>query len=195
MGIIALVLIIGIGLFLANRNAASPAAQNPQDSGTPAQTPAAASGTKQYSDAFGFTVTYPESYVVSTDGTGIVTFNVSGPVAPITIVKTNNSAPDPSGKWGPYTISYANNGYVVTQQNEQDGSMASKSITPIAYTTSGLPIFNGGIPSHGFGKYDYVVALSHTKFLTVSGPDTVGSAAYSASADPTFAIAKSVALR
>ena len=113
---------------------------------------------------------------------------------PTTIAKATGSADDSTGKWGTYIVSYGDSGWVVEQQNDQDGSLHSDPITPMGYTTSGLPIFGGGIESHGFGMYDYIVALSHTKFLIISGPESSDdSAMYNVTNDPTLLIAQSVA--
>ncbi len=208
LGIIALVLIVGIGLFLAKRNVSAPVADTtvPTADSTPTVTPPTSpstpgstvpAGMHQYSDtSFGFAVDYPESDTVTSSGSGMASIAVAGSAAPITLVGTANTALDANGKWGPYTISYVNGGYIVQQESEETGSMTSKPIAPIAYTASGLPIFNGNVPNHGWGTYDYIVALSTTKFLKVSGPDTLNnSVSYDASADPTFAIAKTVTVQ
>ena len=211
LGIIVIVLIAIACVFFSRQGTAAPVATDgssstmpsDQGTGTPADTDTAPpvttapaqtipAGMKQYSDSsFGFSFMYPQALAVSTDASGNVT--LTGTAGTTTVVKTTNTAPDSTGKWGPYTISYSGTGFVAQQQSDEDGSMHSVSVTPIATTASGLPIFNGGIPEHGFGKYDYIVALSHTKFLTISGPDMTGSAAgYSAATDPTLAVAMSV---
>jgi hypothetical protein len=221
LGIIVLVLIIAGGYFLMHRTVVTPvgsgvptadtvpanpaqgtgngnpAANANQNNGNPSTTPPIVS-TKEYRDtAFGFVVKYSDTYSVSVNGAGAIVLTAPQSTNPITLIKTTNTAPDANGKWGPYTISYGNTGFMVQQQNEQDGTTISKPITPIAYTTSELPIFNGGTPSHGWGTYSYIVALSHTKFVKVSGPDMIGdgSGSYASETDPTFAVAKAIALQ
>ena len=211
LGIIALALVVIIVLFAVHENAAAPTAPvlttptgsagattDPQQvsqttTSTTTTTPVVAAGMKPYTDAsFGFALAYPQADTATATSTG-TSIAIPGSEEAITVVKTTNTAPDPSGKWGPYTISYSGTGYVVQEESEETGSMTSTPISPIAYTASGLPIFNGTIPSHGYGKYDYIVALSHTKFLTISGPDTMGtSSTYNAATDPTLAVAESV---
>lgn len=152
------------------------------------------SNTKTYSDSsFGYSITYPENFTVSTDSSGVITLrNPSVTTNPTTITKLTGSAPNGSGKFGSYTISY-NNGWVVQQQDEQSGDMVTNQITPIAYTNSGLPIF-GSNTGHGFGMYGYVVALSHTKFLKIYGSEDSNFSAgqYDLKNDSIFALIKTI---
>lgn len=203
LGVIAAALIVIIALFFFNKNPAQPVAENAgttttttgtQTPAVPTQPTAPAPTSKPYTDAaFGFSFTYPAADTATVDAAGNVSVAIPGSEQAITVLKTLDTAPDSNGKWGPYIVSYMNGSYVAQQQNEQTGAMQSKPITPIAYTTSGLPIFNGGMPEHGFGKYDYIVALSTTKFLTISGPDMSGqNPPYDPATDPTLGIAKAV---
>lgn len=150
-------------------------------------------GLKTYTNTnFGFSLNHPQSFVVSTDNTGKVSLNMPGATTnPTTVTTFTGSAPNGSGKFGSYTISYANNGWVVEQQNEQSGALYTAAINPIGYTTSGLPIFGSNM-THGFGMYSYVVALSHTTFVKITGDE--GPYPHNLSTDPTFIITQSVSL-
>ncbi len=150
--------------------------------------------TKVYTDAkFGYTATYPQTRIQSIDKTGKVSLSIpNSNIQPITIVKATDSADTSTGKWGKNVLSYGKIGWVTQVQNEQDGSLYSVATTPFAFTTSGLPIFNGGT-HHGFGLSVYVVALSHTKFLIISGGEGLTSTTgYDYSTDPTLQIAMTV---
>ncbi len=213
LGVIALALIIIIILFFVRKNIVVTSVENTTPVNTPSttipsgqqgntgsttstpQNPTIPAGMHQYADsAFGFSVTYPQSLNISTDSAGKITLSVPGATTnPTTITKVTGPASNGSGKFGSYTISYANNGWVVEQQNERDGGVYSSPINPIGYTTSGLPIFGSNM-SHGFGMYSYIVALSHTKFLRIYGieSDYIPNGQYNLNTDPTFLIAKSV---
>lgn len=152
------------------------------------------STTKTYSDdIFGFSVTYPQSYLVSTDDVGKVNIKISGTNQnPITIKKANNYADDSNGKFGKFILSYGDSGWIVQRDDVRDGSLYTQSITPFTYTNSGLPVFSGGIRSHGWGTFDYIIALSKTKFLIISGPENLGEGVYNVDSDPTLPIVKSI---
>jgi hypothetical protein len=147
---------------------------------------------KVYTDkAFGFTITYPKTQTTSVDKNGTVTFYTLGSgLPPVTAAKATNSADTSTGKWGKNVLSYSNSGWVTQMQNEQDGSLYTAATVPFAFTAAGLPIFNGGT-HHGFGSFTYVVALSHTKFVIVTGPEGVTTpTGYDYTTDPTLLIAK-----
>ena len=102
------------------------------------------------------------------------------------------SADTSTGKWGKNILSYGTNSWVTQLQNEQDGSLYTAVTLPLTFTTSGLPIFSGGT-KHGFGLSVYVVALSRTKFVIISGGEGLTTpTGYDQSTDPTLQIAKSV---
>ena len=206
--ILVVVIVIVAGVSLSHSNSASPVATTTTTTDTTSNTDSSqtqnggtqiptqistASDTKLYADAsFGFNLNYPNTYNVTSDAAGDLVLSVPGSAVPITIAKSTNSVTDSNGKWGPYTISYTNGNYVVQQVDEQTGKMTSVVAVPVASTASGLPVFKGGIPDHGFGTYDYIVALSHTKFLKISGPDTLVGSSYDGTKDPTFAVVKTI---
>lgn len=127
-------------------------------------------------NSFGFVFAYPKDLTVSkkenvlTIGTG-----KEAGYAPFDIVEISDSkVDDPTGKWGTYSIRFdaASNAWIVTRASERDGSSYDTKTEPLMTTYGGYPVFEGGIRSHGFGRYTYIVALSHEKFLLVSGQET-----------------------
>lgn len=217
--ILVVVVIVAFALYLYMQNlqsaqqvsTAQPVVQNNQtptttdtatttpvtDNSTPALPPHAGPNplAKVYSDhIFGFAATYPQTLTATTDKQGNVTFATPGSsLTSITIVKATGSADTSTGKWGKNILSYGKNGWV-TQVQAQDGSIQSVAAVPFASTPAGLPIFNGGT-RHGFGQSVYVVALSHTKFLIISGNEGLTTATgYDYSTDPTLQIAKAITL-
>lgn len=148
---------------------------------------------KVYTDkTFGYSVTYSKAFTATTDKTGKVTLAVpNSGLAPFTIVKATGSADTSTGKWGKNVLLYSKSGWV-TQLQDENGAVYTAATIPFAHTPAGLPIFNGGT-RHGFGASVYVVALSQTKFLIISGPEGLTDAnGYDYSTDATLQIAKSV---
>ena len=213
--VVILILVIGVGFvaYTAGKNKQSQTntleqnalsttqttQTNQQSPTVPKKSPTVSMDTETYTDtSFGFSFKYPKTISVSHDATGKITWlNVLGGSTenPTTITESTGSVENGSGKFGSYTISYVNNGWVAQQQNEQDGSSYSASITPIAYTASGLPIF-GSNTGHGWGMYGYVVALSHTKFLKIYAPEhgVMSNGIYDLNTDSIFQIIKSISL-
>lgn len=215
--ILILIVLLAVGGYLYVRRNQTPVETNPvpvsqnvtqnttPDTSTPVTPPADTTPTvphatpdpitKVYTDkTFGYTATYSRSYTASTDKAGKVTMTAGPGIDPIVIVRANNSADTSTGKWGKNVLSYGTNGWVTQLQSATDGSVYTAPTVPYAFTASGLPIFNGGT-RHGFGASVYVVALSHTKFLIISGGEGLTTATgYDASTDPTLKVAKTVTL-
>jgi hypothetical protein len=169
----------------------------PADTTTPALPPHAGPNplAKVYSDhLFGFATTYPQTMTLTTDKKGTITLAIpQSTIMPITIVKATGSADTSTGKWGKNVLSYGKNGWV-TQVQDQNGTVQTVAAVPFASTPAGLPIFNGGT-HHGFGLSVYVVALSHTKFLIITGGEGLTtSTGYDYATDPTLQIAKAITL-
>lgn len=153
------------------------------------------SSAKTYSDTiFGFSFSYPQSWNVSTDANGTLSVGLpNSNVAPITVKKTSGTGTDSNGKFGSVIVSFNGSQWVRQQSNERDGGLTSPTPTnPVLYTASGLPIFSGAILTHGWGIYSYIVALSHTKFLTIEGSDNSVDGPYNQDNDPTLSFVKTV---
>ncbi|MSU55991.1 MAG: hypothetical protein EXS51_01640 [Candidatus Taylorbacteria bacterium] len=151
--------------------------------------------TKTYSDTiFGFSFSYPKTWTISTDSTGTLSVGLQGSnVALTTIKKTSGTGTDSNGKFGSVVVSFNGSQWVRQQSNERDGGLTSPTpTTPVLYTASGLPIFSGAILTHGWGRYSYIVALSHTKFLTIEGSDNSVDGPYNPDNDPTLSLIKTV---
>lgn len=186
---------------LVQNNNGTPTGSQTQPSGTGNQTntpvpsqPTIPAGSKQYSDGvFGYSFIYPQTSVLTTDTAGKITLAVPGATTnPTVIEKSIDKVDAGSGKFGPFVISYGATGWIAKGVNEIDGSETVTSVTPTAYTNSGLPIFTHG--NHGFGMYAYIVALSHTKFLWIYGSEdgVFTNGQYDDTTDSTFKLAKTV---
>lgn len=129
---------------------------------------------KTYKDPFGFSLSYPpDTWIVTKQVDGSVLVQTNSPdTNTITIKEVSGSrVTDSNGKFG--SVSYYYGGasqWMRIGTHERDGSPTTA--MPVAQyptTLSGLPIFSGAILSHGFGQYVYIVALSPTKFLVITG--------------------------
>lgn len=127
-----------------------------------------------YTDSsFGFSFLYPSAWQVSKQGNVISLATAEPHTNPATITEVSGSqADDSTGKWGTYIIKYdsAKDKWVITMSNERDGSVYDTVISTFRKTDGGLPMFDGGVRTYGFGWYDYIVPLSFSKFLIIRGP-------------------------
>jgi hypothetical protein len=127
-----------------------------------------------YKDAdFGFAIDYLNRVTISKAG-NIVTLSDGDPSSgnSVTIKEvTGTSVTDSSGKFGNVTYSSANGQWLVSRSNEDGTMSAPVAATPTAGTKSDNPIFTGVIPVWGWGRFDYIVPISPTKFLVIDGPD------------------------
>jgi len=77
-----------------------------------------------------------------------------------------------NGHFGEIVYTYENGQYMVSMSNEREGGLTTPTpAKPMFKTASGLPVFIGSVRSHGFGKFEYIVALSSTKFLVIYGSE------------------------
>jgi hypothetical protein len=158
------------------------------------------SGLNNYTDSsFGFSFFYPDDWLVNQQGnvitlkikTGVANWSQSATITEI----SSSSADDSNGKWGPYAISFntSSNQWIIARQNPNNQVSTEINSIPISIqmnTNSGLPIFNGGIQTHGWGTFDYIIPLSNQKFLIIRGPEL--TTPYQADADPIINLAKTI---
>ncbi len=148
--------------------------------------------TKTYVEqTFGFSFSYPDSSVITTDKDGNI--NITSSTSPFIIKKTTDTGRDSNGKFGEVKIAFTNNQWTIQLSNQNSGGLSSPiPVSADSMTDSGLPVFSGATRGHGWGRYSYIIALSHTKFLTIEGPDNTTDGQYSEATDPTLKIVKTI---
>src|SRR5581483_4124057 len=144
----------------------------------------------------GFSLMYPADLVQSSEG-DLVHFSTPGQQGYSTVTLSTyagTTVDDSTGKWGTYKLRYdaPTHTWIATNANERDGSPYDTEAKPIMQTASGLQVFSGGIRTHGFGLYDYIVALSPNKFILISGREPEDYSITGTSQDPVIQMIQTI---